>query len=623
MKKRILALALSMTMIWCSALNIALAEEAVGEGNNTEIAADETEEKETEVKDGVIASGECGTDVKWVLEDDGTLTISGSGEMVFEDGTPWAEYIEEIKKAVVGDGVTNIAKNAFLNAQNMEVISIAESVIKIESSAFENCCALKEIELPDNLSSIDKFAFWDCSSLTEIIVPDSVTNIGVYAFRSCSDLKAIKLSRNITSIADYTFRDCIQLPEIEIPDGVTNIGIGAFDGCKKLEKITIPKSVTSIGADAFEGTPWSENAVDENGLLIVNDILVECKSEEKEIIVPDGVTSISMNAFRNQKNLKKVTLPDQITSIGVSAFNSCSSLNDVNIPQSLTELQYGVFAGCTSLAEVEIPDSVVKIGGKAFFNTGLNSITIPKSVTTIEELAVGYTLGESEDGSETRVPVEGFTIYGYAGSAAETYANDSAINFVAYEEPETPVAPENPEEPENPEDPVVPLEIVPEKTDETYVKGSGKDLVIYCTGEYSKFVSVEMDGVLVDSANYKVEEGSTVLTFASSYLDTLSTGRHTVTLNYVDASISTYITILDADNGNSTNNGSGTNNGNNAGASGSNGTANKNNASTNNGKTNNTVKTGDNANVMLWLIVGIGSLVIGMVTVVKTRKRTA
>lgn len=623
MKKRILALALSMTMIWCSALNIALAEEAVGEGNNTEIAADETEEKETEVKDGVIASGECGTDVKWVLEDDGTLTISGSGKMVFEDSAPWGSYKENIKKTVIESGVTSIAEGAFDDCSKMANIDIPDTVQSIGGCAFYGCESLTSVKIPEGVTKIEWKTFCLCSSLKKIVIPDTVTSIEYMTFNGCQSLTDITLSNAISIIENYTFYGCKSLKEIKIPDGVTSIGAYAFCNSSSLEEISIPESVTSFGRDAFYGTPWKENSMDENGLLIVNNILVECESEAEEINVPESVTGINSCAFYSNSNIKKVTLPESVTKIGDSSFKNCENLADVNVPSSVTEIQYETFSGCASLAEVELPDNLTKIGERAFLDTGLKSIKISKKVTTLEEKSVGYETVKTEDGNTEEVQVEGFTIYGYAGSAAETYANDSAINFVAYEEPETPVAPENPEKPENPEDPVVPLEIVPEKTDETYVKGSGKDLVIYCTGEYSKFVSVEMDGVLVDSANYKVEEGSTVLTFASSYLDTLSTGRHTVTLNYVDVSISTYITILDADNGNSTNNGSGTNNGNNAGASGSNGTANKNNASTNNGKTNNTVKTGDNANVMLWFILGVMAIAVGAVTVFKMRKKSA
>lgn len=89
------------------------------------------------------------------------------------------------------------------------------------------------------------------------------------------------------------------------------------------------------------------------------------------------------------------------------------------------------------------------------------------------------------------------------------------------------------------------MKIVPEVTDYTYVIGSGDGATIKCTGELKDFVSAYMDGVEVDRSNYTLREGSTILTFTSKYLDTLSVGKHKVTLKYTYASIDTELNILD------------------------------------------------------------------------------
>ena len=74
------------------------------------------------------------------------------------------------------------------------------------------------------------------------------------------------------------------------------------------------------------------------------------------------------------------------------------------------------------------------------------------------------------------------------------------------------------------------LRIIEERTEHDYVKGSGISVTITCNGEYSRFLSVYVDGVLLEKTNYTVREGSTVLTLMPEYLDTLSVGAHTVTL---------------------------------------------------------------------------------------------
>lgn len=88
------------------------------------------------------------------------------------------------------------------------------------------------------------------------------------------------------------------------------------------------------------------------------------------------------------------------------------------------------------------------------------------------------------------------------------------------------------------------LQILPEVTDNTYVLGGSDGATIACSGEFKDFVDVYVDDVLVDKENYTVAEGSTILTFASKYLNTLSVGTHKVTLNYTYGSIDTQLEIL-------------------------------------------------------------------------------
>jgi len=89
------------------------------------------------------------------------------------------------------------------------------------------------------------------------------------------------------------------------------------------------------------------------------------------------------------------------------------------------------------------------------------------------------------------------------------------------------------------------LQIIESGTDDVYTKGSGSTVSIHCTGELNKLTEVKMDSQKVDEANYTLKEGSTIVTFKESYLETLSVGEHTVTLVYQDGnSIDSKLTIL-------------------------------------------------------------------------------
>ena len=113
----------------------------------------------------VVASGSCGTGVTWALDDAGTLTISGSGEMT---SSPWLEYAEQIQSAVIKDGVTSIALCAFDGCENLASVSIPDSITAIHGGAFRGCFALITVDLPDGLGYIDEETFSGCKNLTSI-----------------------------------------------------------------------------------------------------------------------------------------------------------------------------------------------------------------------------------------------------------------------------------------------------------------------------------------------------------------------------------------------------------------------------------------------------------------------
>ena len=87
-------------------------------------------------------SGSCGTGVRWeFLEStdgtEGTLTIIGTGPMVFENGRiPWASFRDKMTKVIIGEGVTEIAGGAFALSTKLKEIDIPKSVTEIGGSTF-------------------------------------------------------------------------------------------------------------------------------------------------------------------------------------------------------------------------------------------------------------------------------------------------------------------------------------------------------------------------------------------------------------------------------------------------------------------------------------------------------
>ena len=313
--------------------------------------------------------------------------------------------------------VTTIRNFAFIGCGSLTSIDIPDSVTSIGGVAFSNCTSLQSVTIPDSVTSIGYRAFQYCGSLTSIDIPASVTSIGESAFFCCSSLMSVTIPGSVISIGDSAFAYCNTLTNVTISDGVTTIEGSAFAYCTSLTSIDIPNSVTSIGASAFE----------------------YCESLTS-IDIPGSVISIGDSAFAYCNTLTNVTISDGVISIGNWAFDYCNSLASVDIPDSVTNIGYMAFAHCITLTSVSIPDSVTSIESSAFYYcTSLTSVDIPNSVTSIGEDAFEYCYALKKitiPSRVTRIGANAFdgcnklTIYGYAGSYAETYAQENGILFV-------------------------------------------------------------------------------------------------------------------------------------------------------------------------------------------------
>ena len=304
----------------------------------------------------IVTSGTCGAEgnngdnLTWILDDEGVLTISGTGAMASWNwkGSPWYANKDKIESVVIEDGVTSIGANAFDGCSGLTSITIPSSVTSIGEHAFYGCSGLTSITIPSSVTSIGAYAFSGCS-VTSITIPSSVTSIGAYAFYGCS-VTSITIPSSVTSIGAGAFYRCSGLTSITIPSSVTNIGENTFYGCSGLTSITIPSSVTSIGENAFYGC---------SGLT--------------SITIPNSVTSIKWGAFYGCSGLTSITIPNSVKSIGAYAFSGCSGLTSITIPSSVTSIGEYTFYGCSGLTSITIPNSVKSIGTSAF--SGCSGLT--------------------------------------------------------------------------------------------------------------------------------------------------------------------------------------------------------------------------------------------------------
>ena len=367
-------------------------EETVPETTEAEETQPETvEETAGMLAEDVIDSGTCGDDLTWMLTQDGTLTISGSGRMWgYTDSStaPWYKNREDIINVVVTSGVTSIGNYAFFNCSSMTSVTIPEGVTSIGWGAFQGCSSLSSITIPAGVTSIGWVAFYGCSGLTSITISEGVTSIWDYAFQGCSSLTSITLPEGVTGIGEFAFYGCSSLTSVRIPAGVTSIEGAVFYGCSSLSNITIPESVTSIGDSAFYGCSSLTSITLPEGVTGIGEFAFYGCSSLTSVRIPAGVTSIEGAAFQGCSSLSSITIPESVTSIGWDAFCGCSSLSSITIPEGVTSIGGGAFSACSSLSSITLPEGVTSIGEYAFENcSSLTGITIPAGVTNIGEFA--------------------------------------------------------------------------------------------------------------------------------------------------------------------------------------------------------------------------------------------
>ena len=220
----------------------------------------------------------------------------------------------------------------------------------------------------------------------------------------------------ISRIGDEAFENCISLGEITIPDSVISIGNSAFSMCTGLMEIAIPDSVTSIGENIFESClRLTTISVSENNLVYSSqDGVLFNKARDELIRCPQGKKG-------------SYTIPDSVTIIGDFAFSGCINLSEIILSDSVTVIGDGAFNSCDRLSEITLPDCITSVGDRAFYDcTRLSRMIIPASVTSIGNQAIGYYYRYSDN---QEVLQDGFTIYGYENTVAETYANENGISF--------------------------------------------------------------------------------------------------------------------------------------------------------------------------------------------------
>ena len=176
----------------------------------------------------------------------------------------------------------------------------------------------------------------------------SVSGIG-----TCNDtflrIPTFHNGKTVTGITDFAFKNCKRFTRISIPESIVRIGTGAFEGCSTLTAVHI------TDLEAWCRIEFPETYASSNPLFLAHNLYLNGRLVT-DLVIPDGITTISNYAFIGCTNLKSVHIPEGVTSVGKYAFSKCTGLTSVEIPSTLTSYGMGAFGDCEALTGVYISD---------------------------------------------------------------------------------------------------------------------------------------------------------------------------------------------------------------------------------------------------------------------------
>lgn len=250
-----------------------------------------------------------------------------------------------LTEAVLGAGITTMAKEIFRNCRNLKKVTIKNGTALISESCFLNCDNLQTLSFPNSVKTIGNNACSGCSSLKQVVVGNGVTAIGSSAFKNCTHLETIHLGTDVKTIGFDAFKSCKALEEIVIPDNVETFGQAmygeseTFVGCTSLKKVTLGKNVAAMGKSVFSG----------------------CTSLET-LIIKDGVSYIGNTMFKScnrMKNIKmKCTVIPKTDSEAFSTFDATLAVPSNMLEEYKAHAVWGRFGKIVTLPDEEPKDFV-------------------------------------------------------------------------------------------------------------------------------------------------------------------------------------------------------------------------------------------------------------------------
>lgn len=336
-----------------------------------------------------------------------------------------------------GSRQVKMGDNLFMQCYYLMHVTLPQNIDCISEGMFQNCLMLAGVEIPQGAESIGTSAFASCSGFTTVVIPDSVTTIGISAFAS-SSLKDIyytgteaqwkvinKMGDTAAAVSQATIHYNYTPDEKPGPGDSDNNNNGNGDDNNNGDGDNNNNGDgddnnngngddNNDGNGGNSGDGENQTSFQNGATFTVNDLtykvtkageeveLTSSKSTAVNVMVDtvagtDGVkyhvTSIGINAMKNNQQMTSLTIGDNVKTIGENAFSGCTKLTKVVFGTNVDAIGAGAFKGCSALKKtLTLPDSVKTIGASAFSGCRkITAVTIGKTsksgLTTIGKSA--------------------------------------------------------------------------------------------------------------------------------------------------------------------------------------------------------------------------------------------
>ncbi len=250
--------------------------------------------------------------------------------------------------------------------------------------------------IPEGAKHIPEYAFYD-DYITAVIFPETLESIGDYAFFSCYSLEYAKLNEGLKYVGNRAFSgydaDEDSIVFGDLPSTLEEVGDFAFSHWNE-DSLSdqmaysgwalqdIPRNL-KLGIASFDFSDYPIGDA-QDGMVIINDVLVKYVGSSKNITIPEGIRVIDAFAFLENESIETVVMANTVERIGVRSFYKNDSLTTVTFSTNLKSISDEAFYGSEKLQAAYLPEGMTTAGDDIFSGCeSLHELYIPNSLTDV------------------------------------------------------------------------------------------------------------------------------------------------------------------------------------------------------------------------------------------------